>query len=143
MTSEFFLGDFVETLPYEGGSGSPDEYIANALIIKRLGSRNKELAPSILALNKRYIASSDDKYYIGISKGQEYAYSDDVARLEVEIATLQKKLSLLKEVERGSGKATPVGEPTKKLTVKEASKGILDKIAIGNDLLNPEDEDDL
>lgn len=143
MASEFFLGDFVETLPYEGGPGSPDEYISNALIIKRLGSRNKELQPSILALGKRYLASSDSKYYIGVSKGQEYSYSDTVARLEVEIATLQKKLKMLKEVERDTGKAGPVGEPVQKLSVKEASKGILDKIAMGNDLLNPEDEDDL
>lgn len=142
MAEEFFLGDFVETLPYKGGAGSPDEYIANKLIIKRLDIRNKELAPSIIKLGKRYVPSTDEEYYIAITEPNEYIYSEKVAKLEVQLAELRKKITALKEIERGNGTARSGGSTTV-LSVKEMTKKVLDRINDENDLLHPEEEDDL
>jgi len=139
MSDTFDLGDFIEELPYEGGPDSPDEYIANSLIVKRLQLRNKELAPSLVAVGRRYIASTDSKYYIGLSRRENYEYSSDVAKLEAEIKKLEKVLASKKAIERETG-AARLGEPTPVLSVRAMTADVQDRIDHGGDTVNPMEE---
>jgi hypothetical protein len=139
MSDTFDLGDFIEELPYEGGPGSPDEYIANSLIVKRLQLRNKELAPSLVAVGRRYIASTDSKHYVGLSRRENYEYSPDVAKLEAEIKKLEKVLAAKKALERETGAAS-LKEPTPVLSVRAMTAEIQDRIDHGADTVNPMEE---
>lgn len=141
-TPDFNLGDFIETLPYEDGPGSPDEYISNALIIKRLQLRNEELKEEMLKLDKRYISSSDASHYIGISRRANFNYSIAIDELECDLKALQARIKARKSMEVTNGKAK-AAEPTNVLQVRTMTGEILERINAGNDLLHPENEDDL
>lgn len=141
MTEPFNLGDFIEELPYAGGPGSQDEYIANALIIKRLQLRNEELRASMVAKGKKYISSSDLMYYIGISKRTKYQHSKAVQKLEAELSALKAKIDAKKKMEEASGDASPL-DPTLVLSVRSMTPEILERIEHGADSLNPQDQDE-
>lgn len=139
---DFNLGDFIEELPYEGGPGSPDEYIANALLIKRLELRNEELKPTMLEKDKRYLASSDRKHYIGVTRRTNYEYSSKIAKLEAEVKAMRELIRAKKAIEAQHGDAIPQ-EPTEVLSVRAMTQVVLERINANNDALHPEDDDDL
>lgn len=139
--ADFNLGDFVETLPYEGGSGSADEYISNALIAKRLEVRNKEIKDGVIALSGdvSHIPSSDGSYYISVSERNNYQYSAAVEKLEKELKTLQAKITAKKRLEETSGVAKLV-DSTTILSVKPMSPGVLDKIELEKRIASYDDD---
>lgn len=132
----FNIGDIIEELPYEGGAGSPDEFITNSVLVKALNQRNKELKPYLLTLGKRYLPSTDERFYINISTTSEYQYSKKVAELEVKLQELQNLIKAQKELERENGTARLTGRLSYTLSAKEMTKGVLDRIKIGNDGLH-------
>lgn len=139
---EFNLGDFIEELPYEGGPGSPDEYIANALLIKRLQLRNEELKEKMLAEGKRYLPSTDAKYYIGLSRRNNFDYSKGIEKMEADLKALRAHINAKKKTKEQHGIATEK-DPTMVFSVRHMTQEILERINSDNNLLNPEDEDDL
>lgn len=139
---EFNLGDFIEGLPYEDGPGSPDEYIANQLIIRRLELRNEEIRPRILDKGKRYLASSDARYYVNISQRSNFLYSKKIAKLEADLKALRAHINAKKKIEEQHGDAVPQ-DPTTVVSVRSMTPEIMDAINRGNDLLHPESTDDL
>lgn len=140
--TDFDLGDFTEGLPYEGGPGSPDEYIANALIVKRLQLRNEELKEMLKEKEKRYIPSSDDKYYVGISRRDNWDYSAAIDKMEAELKALREHIKAKKAIEEQSGIAKEQ-EPTLVFSVRHMTQEVLERINSGADNLYPEEQDDL
>lgn len=144
MTDSYDLGDFIETLPYEGGPESPDEFIANSLLIKKLETRNKELKQKFiegdLFAGREYIPSTDRRFYIGVSKRGNYEYGPAVLELEKKLKTMEKKLSELRERERDLGTAVETA-PTVALTVRPMTKTSLDKIQVQEERLAGGEDD--
>ena len=140
--SDFNLGDFLESLPYEDGPGSQDEYIANALIIKRLQLRNEELKASMAERNRRYIPSSDAKYYIGISRRKNFEYSAKIAKLEAELKVMREMIKAKKSLEEQFGDAEML-EPTVVLSVRAMTPDVLERVNREDANEFPEDDDEL
>jgi hypothetical protein len=137
--SDFNLGDFIETLPYEGGPGSADEYIANNLLAKRLKLRNEELKENLAAEDKAYLPSTDQKHYINVSERENYVYSAAVLKLEEELATLTARIKARKDMERTLKHAKPAAS-TKVLTVNKMTDEILRRIKLGESIEEADDD---
>ena len=139
--TEFNLGDFVESLPYKGGPGSPDEYISNALIAKRLELRNKEIQDNVISGSgkSKYIPSSDKSYYISVGTREKYQYSPAVSELEDKLKALQAKINNKKRLEEASGVAKRL-DPTDVLTVRPMSPNVLDRIELEEKIASYDDD---
>ena len=137
--SDFNLGDFIETLPYEGGPGSPDEYIANNLLAKRLNLRNEGLKEDLAAEGKTYLPSTDQKHYINVSERENYVYSAAVTKLEEELKILTAKIKARKDMERAAKLAKPAAS-TKVLTVNKMTDEILRRIKLGESVEEADDD---
>lgn len=137
--NDFNLGDFIETLPYEGGLGSPDEYIANSLLAKRLNLRNEELKSNLVSEGKAYLPSTDENYYINVSQRENYVYSSAVTKLENELKTLAAKIKAKKDMERAAYIAKPT-PPTEVLSVNKMTDEVLRRIKINESLEEADDD---
>jgi hypothetical protein len=127
--SDFNLGDFIETLPYEGGPGSADEYIANNLLSKRLNLRNEELKSDLVGKGKTYLAATNESHYINVSSRDNYAYSPVIQKLEEELKKLRATINAKKKMEEATGIAKPIAS-TSVLSVNRMTDETLRKIKL-------------
>jgi hypothetical protein len=138
--SDYDLGDYIESLPYEGGPGSADEYIANSLLIKRLQLRNEELKDAMIAQGKRYIPATKESHYIGVTQRKNYQYSKKIEKLEADLKAQRAHIAAKKAIEEQHGDATPL-DPTMVLSVRGMTQQVLERIKSGDNEVGEEDNE--